>query len=350
MKNLLKSIGLSVALTLSLTACTAANEAKNNVEASNNGITVTVNNSAVAFDQEPIIENGRTLVPVRAIFEALGASVNWDGDTQTVTSKRGSINIVLTIGSNMMSKNGKDIEIEVPAQTVNDRTVVPVRAVAEAFGCNVDWDNGTQTVVISETENTSNEINLNHTYTTRLSEVDKVTCPTFSFDYSDNWTITKEELHSDDDVREVTILNNNRGVTITYLECSINGEYGSVEAQYEILKAADSQFTPSYFETDSGFEDILGKFMVARVATVADKLARGDDDFIPFDIKVEQYAVLPQSCIGTAYGRALPGMYKVMSFEYPIEQYAFIASAPEGGFTDEERAEVVAILSSFREV
>jgi hypothetical protein len=114
------------------------------------GIDVLVNGTQIAFDQQPIIVDGRTLVPVRAIFEALGASVDWYSETATVVSKRGNTSIKMTIGSNTMQKDGKDITLDVPAQIVNERTLVPVRAIAEAFGCNVDWNSDTQTVTITE--------------------------------------------------------------------------------------------------------------------------------------------------------------------------------------------------------
>ncbi|MCD8390599.1 MAG: copper amine oxidase N-terminal domain-containing protein [Firmicutes bacterium] len=111
-------------------------------------ITVTVDGDFVTFDQSPTIVSGRTLVPVRAIFEALGASVEWDGDTQTVTSTLNGTTVTLTIGSGTMYKNGAASTLDVPAQMINDRTLVPVRAIAEAFGCNVDWDGDTKTVII----------------------------------------------------------------------------------------------------------------------------------------------------------------------------------------------------------
>ena len=112
-------------------------------------ITVKINGQLVNFDQPPIIIDGRTLVPLRAIFEALGATVDWNGNTQTVTSKKGSTSISLSIDSNSMYKNGKSVTLDVPAQLINDRTLVPARAVAEAFGCDVDWDDTTKTITIT---------------------------------------------------------------------------------------------------------------------------------------------------------------------------------------------------------
>ncbi len=114
-------------------------------------ITVTVNGNAVSFDQPPIIQDSRTLVPLRAIFEAMGASVEWNGETKTVTANRGSDTVSLTIGSNTLYKNDETVTLDVPAQIVNDRTLVPARAVAESFGAFVDWNSETQTVIITDT-------------------------------------------------------------------------------------------------------------------------------------------------------------------------------------------------------
>ena len=87
-------------------------------------------------------------MPLRAIFEALGATVDWNDSTQAVTAERWEISIYLSIGSNVLIKNGERITLDVPAQLVGGRTLVPVRAVAESFGAMVDWDDSTQTVII----------------------------------------------------------------------------------------------------------------------------------------------------------------------------------------------------------
>lgn len=117
---------------------------------SQSGITVLVNGASVSFDQPPVVENGRTLVPLRAIFEALGANVGWDQDTQTVSASKSGIQISLKLGSTKMYVNGSAKTLDVPAKVINSRTLVPVRAVSEAFGCDVQWDGNTQTVIITE--------------------------------------------------------------------------------------------------------------------------------------------------------------------------------------------------------
>lgn len=113
-------------------------------------ISVTINGEKVAFDQQPLSHNNRTLVPLRAIFEALGATVEWNPDTQTATGRKGGDVVSFTIGSDILSKNENHISLDVPAMPVGGRTLVPVRAISESFGCNVGWDQETQTVIITK--------------------------------------------------------------------------------------------------------------------------------------------------------------------------------------------------------
>ena len=119
-------------------------------ETPKNAIEVSINGAILMFDQPPVAENGRVLVPLRAIFESLGAEVNWIGETQTVTATRDNTEISLQLGSSDMYVNGNIKTLDVPAIALNGRTLVPVRAISEAFGCNVEWVQETQTVLINQ--------------------------------------------------------------------------------------------------------------------------------------------------------------------------------------------------------
>ena len=114
-----------------------------------NPIKVTYNGEEIEFDQNPVVENGRTLVPLRAIFEKLGADVDWNSETKTVTATKGDVKISLTIDSTNAVKNGENITLDTAAKVINNRTLVPVRFVAEALGTDVGWDNETRQVLIS---------------------------------------------------------------------------------------------------------------------------------------------------------------------------------------------------------
>jgi beta-lactamase superfamily II metal-dependent hydrolase len=111
---------------------------------------VILDGQALSFEVPPVIESGRTLVPLRAIFEALGAEVQWDGATQTVTANKNAAKVIIAIGGNAY-KNGFPVVLDVPAKIINNRTMVPLRFVSESLGCDVNWDAATQTIRITST-------------------------------------------------------------------------------------------------------------------------------------------------------------------------------------------------------
>ena len=123
-----------------------------NLQRDEEEITVVLDGNKIAFDVKPIITNGTTLVPLRAIFEALGATVEWDNNTRMVVSKKDNTTIKLFVDSSIMYVDGYSVTLNHPAVIVDDRTLVPVRAISEAFGCLVGWDAKTRQVsVIADT-------------------------------------------------------------------------------------------------------------------------------------------------------------------------------------------------------
>ncbi len=119
------------------------------VSAEEDIITVKVNNSAVEFDQQPVLINDRTMVPIRAVFEKAGAAVGWDQPTQTATIAKGTVIVTLKYGDTAMYKNGERIELDAPAAMINDRILIPVRAIAEALDFSVSWDGLHSLVLVS---------------------------------------------------------------------------------------------------------------------------------------------------------------------------------------------------------
>ncbi len=113
-----------------------------------NPISVILDGKKQNYNQAPTIQNGSTLVPLRGIFESLGAEVKWDGKTRTVTANKGEINITLQIGSKTPVVNGVTKSISVPAQIINGSTFVPLRFVSEAFGADVKWDGTARSITI----------------------------------------------------------------------------------------------------------------------------------------------------------------------------------------------------------
>lgn len=113
-----------------------------------NEIMVKINGKGVVFDQEPVTFDGRTLVPLRAIFEGLGLDVGWDEATKSVTGEKEGLLVKLKIGDHKAIVNGEVRELDVPARVINKRTTVPIRFIAESTGAKVDWDKRTKTINI----------------------------------------------------------------------------------------------------------------------------------------------------------------------------------------------------------
>ena len=111
-------------------------------------ISLKLNGSTVNCDVPPIISSGRTLIPVRAVFEDLGAYVSWNADKRIVAVKYNGIEVKLTIDSNVAYVSGTAKTMDVPATIINGRTLIPVRFVAENLGLSVGWDDSTRTVNI----------------------------------------------------------------------------------------------------------------------------------------------------------------------------------------------------------
>lgn len=110
-------------------------------------ITVAVNGENISFDASPRIENERTIVPFRKIFEKLGYSVSWDAGT--VTANRGTESIKLQTDSKTIVCNGETKDTPVAPSLIEGRTFVPLRVVAECAGADVEWDADTKTVNIT---------------------------------------------------------------------------------------------------------------------------------------------------------------------------------------------------------
>ena len=116
--------------------------------ADNDRIVVVKDGIELSFDTDPVIVNSRTLVPVRAIFESYGAEVYWDSGTEMVTAICGDTDIMLQIGNTEMVVNSDRIKLDAAPEIMGDRTMVPARAISEAFGSVVEWDDENRIVII----------------------------------------------------------------------------------------------------------------------------------------------------------------------------------------------------------
>lgn len=120
-------------------------------------VSVQLNGKALAFtDAAPEITNGRTFLPFRAVLEAIGAEVGYDAQTSTVSAKRDGVDLSMVLGQNTAAvvEDGqtRTVEMDVTPYVKNGRTYVPVRFVAESFGCSVGWDSNTKTVIVVDVD------------------------------------------------------------------------------------------------------------------------------------------------------------------------------------------------------
>lgn len=119
--------------------------------------TINIGNRSISIDTAPVIMNGRTLIPVRGVSEAMGGNVNWNNDTKTVTITLGSNKVEMTIDSTTAYFNDKAQTLDVAPVVLNGRTMLPARFIAESFGFDVNWDNDTKTISITPRQEISTE-------------------------------------------------------------------------------------------------------------------------------------------------------------------------------------------------
>lgn len=178
---------------------------------------------------------------------------------------------------------------------------------------------------------------------TRFGEINAVTYPAFSFNYPDGWSVTKEDVTA---ISEWVTLSNERGVSIDFINLhqkDIGGGSTVLYSELEVSKVADSEFVPGYVQAED-YSD-LGKFMVAELKEIGTMDTTSDSDFIPVENGAVSYAVLPESSAGEQIVNS--AYYMDLAFMYPTS-VMFVASAPDGQFTPQEKADAIAILSSFR--
>ena len=122
---------------------------KEEVKEDTSEYTIIVNGKKLESDVPPVMAADRLFVPIRVIFEALGATVAWDDPTQTVTGTRGDRTVVMQIGDEHMIVNGVRTAMGLAPMLKDSRTLVPIRFVGEGLGATVEWDEKTNTATIT---------------------------------------------------------------------------------------------------------------------------------------------------------------------------------------------------------
>lgn len=109
---------------------------------------VLVNNETYSFNSSPVIDNGRTLVPMRTLFEALGADVRWEPREDSAIGIRDGAEVRIIVGSNVATVNGMERRLDVPARLIDGTTFIPLRFIGEALGDSIHWDPETGKITI----------------------------------------------------------------------------------------------------------------------------------------------------------------------------------------------------------
>ena len=222
---------------------------------------VTVDGKTLQTDVPPTIVQGRTLVPLRAIFEALGADVEWDGSTQTVIGVKDTTEVKLTIGNTRATVNGNAMILDVPATIINGRTLVPARFIAESIGCSVDWNSNTRTAII----NTSNQTPNNNTAINKQKPIGNLKIHFIDVGQGDSILIQQGDrfmlIDAGDNQYEQTVVNYLKQNNVSKLDYVIGthphaDHIGGLDA---VINAFDVEkiIMPSIIRTTKTFEDVI---------------------------------------------------------------------------------------------
>lgn len=143
--------------------------------ADKDNVRVIMDGTEIQYDVPAQIIDDSTMVPVRATFEAMGMEIAWDEKTKTVTAKSDTTELKIKIGEKSITKNKKKYQCDTPAMIINDRTLIPLRAISELSDFNVEWNSDTYTVTL--THKTAEELAASQVTPTATPKVtgDKIT-------------------------------------------------------------------------------------------------------------------------------------------------------------------------------
>ncbi len=207
-------------------------------------ISLYLNGEKIACNPAPVIINDRTMIPARAVFEGMGAKVSWDGNKRKVGINYGDITIEMVIDEKKAKINGKEVILDSPSVILNDRTLIPLRFVGESIGAKVSW-NGDERMVLIETEEKIPPIIIDGVEFTAKGEYDSLVMT------SSGKTTVKTMTLKDPDRMVIDIQN----ATLTVLNKSFDGKavskirYGEHEGFVRLV--AESSSIPGYFIFDN---------------------------------------------------------------------------------------------------
>lgn len=273
---------------------------------------IIVNDHIVYSDVYPYIKNNRTYVPIRFIAEELGYDVKWDGANRKVTMTNDGTTVELTIGSNKMMVNGKTVLLDAPAEIRDDRTFVPLRAIAEAFGEKVDYSKDYKAVYIGDNPKYNAFYKVVYYYEKRETVISEYTINIATYKMSVNGNISRFE-------------------TIDEL---INAVYDDF---YDYRVSGVSRYGVTTYKTNTNTytqPTVQPKDETVYVKKTESNVAQEKQ------LKDQYYVVSTDDIlVGSWYG---PGGYSYDGTSLPTDEYTYITSLGNGRYKLTNRA----ILSS----
>lgn len=270
---------------------------------------IIVNDHIVYSDVYPYIKNNRTYVPIRFIAEELGYDVKWDGANRKVTMTNDGTTVELTIGSNKMMVNGKTVLLDAPAEIRDDRTFVPLRAIAEAFGEKVDYSSDYKAVYIGDNPKYNAFYKVVYYYEKRETVISEYTINIATYKMDVNGNISRFE-------------------TIDEL---INAVYDDF---YDYRVSGVSRYGVTTYKTAYVQPTVQPKEETVYVKKTESNVAKEKQ------LKDQYYVVSTDDIlVGSWYG---PGGYDYDGTSLPTDEYTYITSLGNGRYKLTNRA----ILSS----
>ncbi len=282
------ALALATVMTMSAMSLSAFAEDSN--------VNLQLNGEAVVSDQPAVIVNGRTMVPVRVVAEALGCEVKWDANTKTAVFVKDGVEASLTIGAAVLNISDGNVsvpvEIDSPAVIINGRTMVPIRFLSDTFDCDVEWDGETKTVnVISKYVEDVVE-------TPAAVEKDPVSDADFLKEYAESVDAgigvlndkaseftaeEKEEFEKQCDVVATVLKELSASTPMT--EDEADACLKAAEAAYDSFAALAKKYGVS-----DEFEKAMGKYFVDNAVDDEDKTADSDEDAISDQDFLKEFA------------------------------------------------------------
>ena len=155
-------------------------------------IKLIINDVVIQNETKPLIINNRTMLPVRVIFESLGADVQYDSESKTIYGNRGSINVTMKINDTTAYINGLEYFLDSPPVIINGRTYAPARFLCDALNYGIEWIADSKTIIIrksvKETETNDNNVTTKETATNETTIQDSTETTTVSTESSTETT------------------------------------------------------------------------------------------------------------------------------------------------------------------